>query len=154
METRGDLAGRLTYEDAVRVSAEQLAHVESIRSRAGLLLSVATISNSFLGSQALQRGGASALAWLSFCGFAVTSALCLAVLRPRAWELSPTPIHPLAEPLIDRQPDRAYLEGALRIREVLGKRGRGAESLGLLLGLASVSLGTNVILWLATVAAS
>lgn len=153
MEPTGpDTAERLTYEEAIRASSEQVALIESLRNRAGLVLSVAAISSSFLGSRALERNGASALAWLALSGFAVTAALCLSVLRPRAWELTSGAKNPFGDVLSDLPSGRRHVGGAVRMHsERLGNL-RSVERLGVLLGLASDCFALDVVLWLATVA--
>jgi hypothetical protein len=56
-----DLLYKVVYDEAVRALSEQQAAIESVRSRAGLLLSAAAVTTSFLGAQALQgRNAASA----------------------------------------------------------------------------------------------
>jgi hypothetical protein len=81
----------IAYAEAVRALSEQHELIESLRSRAGLILSVGAITSSFLGARALGPGGSSALTWLALVAFATGSSLCLAVLWPRArdgWDIS------------------------------------------------------------------
>lgn len=44
---------KVAYDEAVRALSEQQGAIESFRTRAGLLLSAAAITTSFLGAQAL-----------------------------------------------------------------------------------------------------
>jgi hypothetical protein len=49
VEKDKDALYRVAYEEATRARSEQLALIDSFRSRAGLLLSAAAITTSFLG---------------------------------------------------------------------------------------------------------
>lgn len=51
-----DFLYKVAYEEAVRALSEQQAAIDSFRTRAGLLLSAAAITTSFLGAQALDGG--------------------------------------------------------------------------------------------------
>lgn len=65
---------RVAYEEAIRALSLQQEVIESIRGRAGLLLSAASITTSFLGAQALDGGRSGLVAWLAlsiFVGVAV-----------------------------------------------------------------------------------
>ena len=53
-----DILYKVAYDEAVRALAEQQGAIESFRTRAGLLLSAAAITTSFLGAQALDGGQA------------------------------------------------------------------------------------------------
>jgi hypothetical protein len=47
---------RIAYEEAVRALSQQHEMIDSLRTRAGLLLPAAAITTSFLGAQALDTG--------------------------------------------------------------------------------------------------
>jgi hypothetical protein len=47
---------KVAYDEAVRALSEQRDAIDSFRTRAGLLLSAAAITTSFLGAQALEGG--------------------------------------------------------------------------------------------------
>lgn len=55
-----DFPYQIAYDEAVRALSQQQSTIDSLRTRAGLLLSAAAITTSFLGAQALNDGGPSA----------------------------------------------------------------------------------------------
>lgn len=64
-----DLLYKVPYDEAVRALSEQQGVIDSFlidsfRTRAGLLLSAAAITTSFLGAQALNGGDSNLAAWL------------------------------------------------------------------------------------------
>jgi hypothetical protein len=56
---------RIAYDEAVRAPSQQQNTIESLRTRAGLLLSSAAITTSFLGAQALNEGGPAIPTWIA-----------------------------------------------------------------------------------------
>jgi hypothetical protein len=82
----GDLLYKVAYDEAVRTLGEQQAVIESFRNRAGLLLSSAAVTTSFLGAQALPDGSSSPISWVALAGFAGVATTSLAILWPRRWE--------------------------------------------------------------------
>jgi hypothetical protein len=83
-----DALYRVAYEEATRARSEQLALIDSFRARAGLLLSAAAITTSFLGAQALGGGSWGWPSWVALGSFVGVANLSLAILWPRAHELS------------------------------------------------------------------
>jgi hypothetical protein len=75
-------AYRLAYEEAVRALSRQEEALENFRTRAGLLLSAAAITTSFLGAQALSAGHPGPTAWLALAAFAGLGGAVLAMLLP------------------------------------------------------------------------
>jgi hypothetical protein len=143
---------KVAYDEAVRALSEQRVVIDSFRNRAGVLLSVAAITTSFLGAQAL-RGDPSLFSWLALTGFVGVVAALLAVLRPREWEVAVNPraviatyIEPaVSAPIEDLHRDlsfhmyRSYLE-------------KGLEKLLVFLQIANVLLAIEVALWIAAIA--
>lgn len=74
-----DILYAVAYEEAVRALSEQQGVIDSFRSRAGLLLSAAAITTSFLGSQALDGENTHWTAWLAMAAFAGVAAGSLVV---------------------------------------------------------------------------
>lgn len=150
-----DLFYKVAYDEAVRALSEQQAVVESVRSRAGLLLSVAAITTSFLGSQAFQAARLSVLAWLALLAFLLMASISLAILWPRDWDVTANPrevLQALIEsdgptPVVELHRDlslhmhASYLENRL-----------GLEQLALLFELAGASMAVEVVLWIAAIA--
>jgi hypothetical protein len=142
----------IAYAEAVRVLSEQSGLVDSLRSRAGLLLSVAAIITSFLGSQSIRGDGVGPLAWLALCGFATASALCLAVLWPRHWEIAEGPGSPLLSPT-DIMPGDLR-SATLKLDEIRVSNEEATEDLLLLMQLASTAIAIDLFLWMIALAAS
>src|SRR5690348_14437826 len=86
-----ELLYKVAYDEAVRALSEQKDAIESVRSRAGLLLSVTAVTTSFLGAQALQSGGSGIFSWLALSTFAAVAGASLAILWPHDWELAAIP---------------------------------------------------------------
>lgn len=86
-----DALYKVAYDEAVRVLSEQQAAIESVRGRAGLLLSAAAVTTSFLGSQAMQRSDPGVCFWLALLCFVAVAATSLAILWPRDWEFAADP---------------------------------------------------------------
>jgi len=146
----------LAYDEAGRALWEQRAAVDSFRTRAGLLMSTAAITTSFLGAQAL--GAASnVFVWLAIAGFVGVAVASLGVLWPRQWELTTDPrriIETYAEA------DEPALIGDLRhdlslyMHTSFVENQRGLERLAILFQVASVLLTVEVVLWIAAIAST
>jgi hypothetical protein len=79
-----DPLGALVFGEAVRALDQQAASVEGIRSRAGVLLSAASIATSFLAGLGLSEGeGLGVWSGLASLAFGVVGGLCVAILWPR-----------------------------------------------------------------------
>ena len=150
-----DLLYKVAYDEAVRALSEQQAAIESVRARAGLLLSAAAVTTSFLGAQALRGGGAGFCSWLALLSFVVVAAVSLAILWPRVWELTANP-RDVVESCIES-------EGAIRIEDLyrdlslymhgsFAENHRGLERLATLFQAASGFLTIEVLLWIAAIA--
>jgi hypothetical protein len=146
---------KVAYDEAVRALSEQQAAIESVRSRAGLLLSAAAVTTSFLGAQALQGAGSSLFSGLALASFVAVAATSLAILWPRSWEFTANP----------RRVVKGFVESAEAIRlEDLHRdlslhmhgsylvNHRGLQELALLFQAASGLLTLEVVLWIAAIA--
>ncbi len=71
--------------------SQQQSMIDSLRTRAGLLLSAAAITTSFLGAQALNDGGPSVATWLALSSFVSLSIAVLAILWPHRLEFTANP---------------------------------------------------------------
>jgi len=87
-----DLLYKVAYDEAVRALSEQQELIGGFRNRAGLLLSAAAITTSFLGAQALHGGDSSLAAWLALGNFVAVAAVSLAILWPSKWEFAANPL--------------------------------------------------------------
>jgi hypothetical protein len=74
---------QLAFEQAARALVQQQQLLDSLRSRAGTMLSGAAISTSFLGSQALSTGSLRTTTWVAIACFIVVGLTSTAILWPR-----------------------------------------------------------------------
>jgi hypothetical protein len=75
-----DILYKVAYDEAVRALSEQQNVIDSLRNRAGILLSAAAITTSFLGAQALDGGDSGPAVWLAMSGFVSVALASLAIL--------------------------------------------------------------------------
>lgn len=150
-----DLFYKVAYDEAVRALSEQQGGVESLRSRAGLLLSVAAITTSFLGAQAVRVGPQSVFAWLALLAFLVMASISLAILWPRNWDVTANPREVL-EALIEVEGPASVAELhrdlSLHMHASYQENRQGLEQLALLFELAGASIAVEVVLWIAAIA--
>jgi hypothetical protein len=83
----------LAYEAAIRFLDQQASVVDDLRSRAGILLSAASVATGFLAGVALADDRSLSLwGWGATIAFIVLAGLCVWVLWPRHnWLFSPNP---------------------------------------------------------------
>lgn len=147
---------KVAYDEAVRALSEQQAAIESVRARAGLLLSAAAVTTSFLGAQALQGGKSSSFSWLALLCFVAVAATSLAILWPRSWEFAVSPRKVLNRYVgLDavRSMD-LYRELSLHMHASFLVNHQGLKELSLLFQVASALLTTEVVLWIAAIASN
>lgn len=141
----------IAYAEAVRSFAELHAVIDSFRTRAGLLLSAAAVTTSFLAPQALRGGATSVCAWLGLAAFASVAGVSLAILWPRHWDFAarPSELIESANPITPAELHRS-LSGHI---DRSYARSRGAlDKLVLLFELASSLLCLEVVLWIVAIA--
>jgi hypothetical protein len=94
-----DSTESIIYSEALRMISEQRTDRDSVRTRAGTLLTAASLVTSFLGGVALSRyrdahphAGLTHLAWSAIAAFIAVVVLAVAILLPWRWTfvLSPT----------------------------------------------------------------
>lgn len=150
-----DILYRVAYEEAVRALAEQQAEIDSFRSRAGLLLSTAAISTSFLGAPSLEGGSSHWTAWLGLLAFVGVAVVSLAILWPHRWELTTRP-GDLIEAFMKRDdlPPIGELHRGLSVymQDSYAENRTGLEQLSLFLQVASGLLTIEVVIWIAALA--
>jgi hypothetical protein len=141
----------IAYAEAVRSFAEQHTVIDSFRTRAGLLLSAAAVTTSFLATQALHGGETSAWAWLGLAAFGGVAGLSLAILWPRHWDFAARPgeLIESADQITPVELHRALSEHL--DRSYAGSRAT-LENLALLFEFASSLLCLEVILWIVAIA--
>jgi hypothetical protein len=90
MTTRDE---EIILEEARRAIDVQVASVDEVRSRTGLLLATAAVTISILGSVTASSGGLGVLGFVAVGFFVAAVFCCLVVLRPRegAWTVVTSP---------------------------------------------------------------
>jgi hypothetical protein len=145
---------KVAYEEAVRELSEQQGAIDSLRTRAGLLLSAAAITTSFLGSQALEGGNSSLFSWLALLGFVAVSSVSLAVLWPRKWEFTANPrevIESCIESGESIRIEELHRDLSLGMHSSYLENYRGLERLALFFRIATGLLTVEVMLWIAAI---
>lgn len=150
-----DALYEVAYEEAVRALSDQRAVIDSLRTRAGLLLSAAAVTTSFLGAQALGTGKSSAFSWLALAAFVGLAMISLAILWPRRWEFA-TDQRDLIRSYIDAEAsapiELLHRELSLHMDDSYLESWEGFGQLAALFQLASGLLVIEVILWIIAIA--
>lgn len=149
-----DALYKVTYAEAVRALSEQQAAIESVRGRAGLLLSAAAVTTSFLGPQAMQSNDPGVCFWLALLCFVAVAATSLAILWPRTWEFAVDPrivVNSRIEPEEVRIED-LYRDLAIRMYGSYLDNHLGLKQLAAFFQAASALLTVEVVLWVAAIA--
>ncbi len=139
----------------MRALSEQQAAIESVRSRAGLLLSAAAVTTSFLGAQALQGRSSSVFSGLALFSFVAVAATSLAILWPRRWEFTANPRRVLkgfTESGEVVQLEELHRDLSLHMHGSYVVNHQGLKELALLFQAASGLLTLEVVLWIAAIA--
>lgn len=142
---------KVAYDEAVRALSEQQEAVESFRTRAGILSSVAAITTSFLGAQALGDGTPNLVSWLALLDFVAVAAVSLAILWPRKWEITTDPrdlIGSYIEAAEAAPIENLYRDLALHMDRSHSENRKGLEQFALFFQIASGLLTLEVVLWI------
>jgi hypothetical protein len=141
----------IAYDEAVRALSQQQSTIDSFRNRAGLLLSAAAITTSFLSAQALNGGDPRVTTWLALAAFVSVSVTSLAVLWPHRLEFTANPVNVIesyietAEPLSVAEIHRDL---SLHMHDSYADNLAGQKQLASRFRLASVLLTIEVIFWI------
>jgi hypothetical protein len=149
-----DLLYKVAYDEAVRALSEQQAVIDSLRARAGLLLSTAAVTTSFLGPQALHGGSLSLFSSLALTGFVSVAIASLAILWPHRWEVGADPreVIDACMRLVEPVPaEDLYRELSLLVRESYLENREGLERLVVFFQIASGLLTVEVALWIVAI---
>jgi hypothetical protein len=150
-----DLLYKVAYDEAVRALSEQQATIDSFRNRAGLLLSAAAVTTSFLGAQALDGGSLSLFSWLALISFVAVAAASLAILWPREWDATANPRDVIKGYIESAEPvsiEELHRELAFHMRgSYLGNR-EDLRKLIVFFQVASVLLAVEVSFWIVAIA--
>lgn len=148
---------KIAYDEAVRALSEQQAVIDSFRTRAGLLLSAAAITTSFLGAEALRGGESSLCAWLALADFVAVAWVALAILWPYGWEFAANPQKILEAYIETDRPaeiEDLQRELALGMCDSYLRNRRGVELLTILLQVGSGLLTLEIVLWIVAIAST
>lgn len=145
----------IAYAEAVQALAEQHQSIDSVRTQAGLLLSSAAVTTSFLAGQAIHGGRVNLFAWLALVDFAAIAVLVITALQPHRWELSAFPDDPIGSDRVAEYGATAvelYETLTVRLRRSRSKNRDALEYLIVLLQVAGSLLAMEVVLWIAAIA--
>lgn len=152
-----DILYKVAYEEAVRALSEQQGTIDSFRTRAGLLLSAAAITTSFLGAQALDGGKASPMTWVAMAAFLGVASVSLGILWPRRWEFTANPRDLIQTYIEAEEPapiEELHRDLSLHMHNSYTENRGGLEHLIVFFQIASGLLTVEVILWIIAIASS
>lgn len=146
-----DIRYRIAYDEAVRALSQQQSTIESLRTRAGLLLSAAAITTSFLGAQALNDGGPNVATWMALACFAGLSIAALAILWPHRLEFTANPANVIANYIETEDPltvAEIHRDLSLHMHGSYADNLTGQKQLATRFRLAGGLLTLEVLLWI------
>ena len=147
----------LALEEARRTLDEQERAVAQLSVRAGMLLSAAAITTSFLGAPVLAHGDMRPATALALVAFMAHGATTLPILRPRhEWQFSmhPAPLMALHVEPIDRAPappHRIQRELALHMGASADRNRRTLDALTKAFNIASLLLAVEGVAWVVAI---
>jgi hypothetical protein len=152
VEEPQDPRSALLYAEAVRALDDQQSIVESIRVRAGILLSAAAVATSFLAGVAVRKGGLTGWGGLATACFIGLGALCFMILWPtREWKFRANS-KKLARDYIDSDPPASLSEMqrdlALHMENWAQANSWKMRWLFFYFQAAVLLLGLNVLFWI------
>lgn len=145
-----DFPYRIAYNEAVR-ALQQQSMIDSLRTRAGLLLSAAAITTSFLGAQALNGGGPGVTTWLALASFVSLSVAVLVILCPHRLEFTANPANVIENYIETEEPlsvPEIHRDLSLHMHGSYADNLAGQKQLASRFRLAGVLLTIEVILWI------
>jgi hypothetical protein len=152
-----DILYRVAYDEAVRALSEQQDVINSFRTRAGLVLSAAAITTSFLGAQALEGGDSRWTAWLALAAFVGVAVMSLAILWPRRWEFTANPRDVIRTYIESEEPapiEEVHRDLSLHMHNSYVENRRGLEQLAVFFQTAIGLLAIEVVLWIVAIAST
>ncbi|HET7443509.1 MAG TPA: hypothetical protein VFJ57_02490 [Solirubrobacterales bacterium] len=152
-----DILYRVAYDEAVRALSEQQSVIDSFRTRAGLVLSAAAITTSFLGAHALEGGNSPWTAWLALAVFVSVAIVSLGILWPRRWEFTANPRDVIQTYIEAEKPapiDELHRDLSLHMHDSYSTNRRGLEQLAAFFQIACGLLASEVVLWIAAIAST
>jgi hypothetical protein len=144
------------YAEAQRGLALQAVLLNELRSRTGILLAITAATNSFLGAEAIDRGGLQAWGVLALAAFVAAVGCCLLVLSPHyEWVFYEGPAKMLGmfcdTPRDDGESwtlDQVHREVALHMEDDADAAANGMKGLQKWFTGAAAGLALSVTFWL------
>jgi hypothetical protein len=146
---------QIAYDEAIRSLSLQQGMIDSLRTRAGLLLSAAAVTTSFLGAQALREGGPTAATWLALASFVGLAIAALAILWPHQLEFTANPADVIESYIETEEPLSAadmQRDLSLHMQRSYADNLAGQKQLARRFRLAGVLLTVEVIFWIVDLA--
>jgi hypothetical protein len=146
---------KVAYDEAVRALAEQRQAIDSFHVRAGLLISAAAITTSFLGAEALGGGDLNFASWLAVFCFVAVAIASLAVLWPRDRDVVLGPRDVIEAYVESAEPasiEDLHRELSLHMHGSYLENKAGLRKLVVFLQIASVLLVIEVLFWIIAIA--
>jgi hypothetical protein len=145
-------AYELVYSEAVRASSRQRDALESLRTRAGVVLSGAAITSSLFGGQAVGAGRLGPFGWIAVACFAGLGLSLLVILWPRPeWQGTPLPSRVIATDIEGPDPlplKLIWRDLALHVESVYRATDAVYERLARSFRLATILLNVEVLMWI------
>lgn len=129
--------------------------IDSLRTRAGVLLSAAAITTSFLGAQALNDGGPGVATWLALACFAGLAIAVLMILLPHRMEFTANPANVIESYVETPEPlsvAEIHRDLSLHMHKSYADNLAGQAQLAFRFQLAGILLTVEVILWIVDLA--
>jgi hypothetical protein len=146
---------RIAYDEAVRALSQQQGLIDSLRTRAGLLLFAAAITTSFLGAQGLNDGGPTIVTWLALASFVSLSIVTLAILWPHRLEFTANPANVIHSYIETEEPlsvAEIHRDLSLHMHDSYADNLAGQKQLASRFRLAGALLTVEVIFWIVDLA--
>lgn len=147
----------MAYDEAVRALTEQQTVIDSFRTRAGLVLSAAAITTSFLGAQAFEGGHSHWTVWTALATFVLVAVVSLGILWPRRWEFTANPREVIQTYIESQEPapiEELHRDLSLHMHNSYVENRRGIEQLAAFFQIACGLLAAEVVLWIVAIAST
>jgi hypothetical protein len=142
----------LVYMEAVRALSQRRESIESLRTRAGIVLSGAAVASSLFGGRAEGPGQLGVFGWLAVASLAALGLALLAVLWPRPeWRATPSASRVIESAIESADPRPLPLirrDLALHMERARKENDALYERLVRYFRLGGVLLGTEVLAWI------
>jgi hypothetical protein len=152
VETDNAEAYELVLNEAIRASSRQQDALESLRTRAGVVLSGAAVASSLFGGQAFSAGHVGAFGWIAVVSFAGLGLALLVILWPRPeWQDAAAPSRVIESDIEGPRPLPVKLirrDLSLHLEAVYAENQTLYERLARDFRFAAVLLNIEVLAWI------